>query len=370
MFDHRDERDPRYLWDLASVIIGLEGHSHPHIRPEYDLVWWLGADVLERYFENVIIRPRTKRSLYFPISGMAVMRQQDSYLSFFANPVRSGVINGFKHNDLLSIEYASGGENFIVDSGTYVYTGDPSGRNYFRKTSSHSTLEVDSQEINRFLPKILFSVRHDAEIKQNEWESDHRHDYISAEHSGYTRLENPIIVKRSIFFDKSNLIYLFRDDFMGAGKHLMNGNLVLESDVQVKILTNQIILRKPSGKMTILVFSSEGWLLEKVPHFISGRYGSKKESWKIRYSCYECAPRSCLWGMFGVDSAVDIHLKVSEYYRICESLGWISGSLNKLTLKRGREEITSRREIQKLFTHRLEKVHDKEKQTVSNIESE
>ena len=370
-FDDRAERDPRYLWDLAAVLIGLEGFSHPQIRPEYELLWWLGEKAQNRYFDNVVIRPRRQASLYFPISGLTVLRARDSYMSFFANPVRSGVLNGFKHNDLLAIEYSTGGENFVVDSGTYVFTGDPSGRNFFRKTSSHSTLEVDGQEINRFLPKLLFSVRRDAEIKQSEWESNPYHDYISAEHSGYTRLDNPVIVKRSIHFDKQDLIYLMRDDFMGSGKHLMTVNLILDSEVQARIVQNKVIMRRPSGQMAVMIVDSEGWFLEKVPHYVSDCYGVKKESWKIRFSCFDRAPRTCMWGIFGIDSDSEIHEKIARYRQLSENLGWRSGGLNKLTLKRKAERTISRKEIHELFTPKLERLEKEERRRqLSNVETE
>jgi len=350
----RHERDIQYLLDLASVIIDLKGYSPAHIGPEPELLWWTGLDGTDKYYDNLIHYSRPKESLYFADSGLAVLRNHNSYLGLFANSVRKIGFGGHKHNDLLSFEFSYGNENFIVDSGTYVYTGDPSGRNYFRKTGSHSTLEVDGQEINRFLPKILFSIRKDAEIKEVYWESDGAKDVISADHSGYTRLDNPVIVRRTVHFEKADSIYFFKDQFLGSGKHLFSGNLILNSHIKTGIFDNQVILMTPSGKLSVMVFTQPEWHLEKIPHYISKSYGCKQESWKIRYSQINKAPKSCVWGIFGLDHLSDLNDKMRAFNHKLKAIGWCSSSFSKLILKRSQEVAIPEIELRKLFTPGIE----------------
>jgi len=345
----RDERAISCLMDLAAVILGLKNYHAPKIRPEPELLLWTGCEGYKAYFEKVICPGKSKGSYYFSDSGLAVMRGAKSYLGFFANSASRLGLGGHKHNDILSIEFSYGRDNFLIDSGTYVYTGDPSGRNYFRKTGSHSTPEVDGQEINRFLPKILFSIRRDAEVGEVQWDSENGYDFISAEHSGYARLESPVIVKRSLHFDKQHEIYLFKDDFLGSGKHLLSGNLILDYDVKAGMAGNCAILQAASGRMAVIVFADQDWYLEKIPHYISKSYGSKLESWKIRYHKIAKAPQTCLWGLFGIDSVPQIESKIADFHNILKSLNWKSGPRGKLILRKGAEEIKSLEDIQRLF---------------------
>ena len=47
------------------------------------------------------------------------------------------------HADALSVLFRTGGQDILVDSGTFTYSGDPDWRRYFRGTSAHNTVVVD-----------------------------------------------------------------------------------------------------------------------------------------------------------------------------------------------------------------------------------
>jgi len=207
---------------------------------------------------------------------------------------------------------------------------------------------------NRFLPKILFSIRKDAEIKEVYWESDGAKDVISADHSGYTRLDNPVIVRRTVHFEKADSIYFFKDQFLGSGKHLFSGNLILNSHIKTGIFDNQVILMTPSGKLSVMVFTQPEWHLEKIPHYISKSYGCKQESWKIRYSQINKAPKSCVWGIFGLDHLSDLNDKMRAFNQTIKTIGWCSSSFSKLILKRSQEVAIPEIELRKLFTPGIE----------------
>uniref|UniRef100_UPI00190F100A heparinase II/III domain-containing protein n=1 Tax=Klebsiella pneumoniae TaxID=573 RepID=UPI00190F100A len=50
---------------------------------------------------------------------------------------------GHGHADLLSIQCSAFGEPYIIDPGTYCYTPAEEWRDFFRNTTSHSTVIVD-----------------------------------------------------------------------------------------------------------------------------------------------------------------------------------------------------------------------------------
>lgn len=349
-FEGREERNICHILDLASVVIDLKGYTPPRVRPEIDVLYLTGSAGMNKYFNNLVNRRRQKKSYYFVDSGLAVCRSGENYLGFFANAASEIGVAGHKHNDILALEFSHGKDNFIVDSGTYVYTGDPAGRNYFRKTSSHSTMEVDGLEINRFLPKILFSIRRDAEVREVSWESNNEFDSISAEHSGYIRLEKPVLIKRNLHFDKADGIYLVKDQFMGSGEHQLSGNLILDSDIKAAITDSHALLMAPSGKIAVIVMADPDWSLEKIPHFISKKYGQKFESWKIRYFRTARVPQTCMWGLFAVESYEQIPDKLNKFYDKLSRLNWKPEKFGKLVLKRGSEIVLNTRLLEKMFT--------------------
>src|SRR5688500_1152130 len=106
---------------------------------------------------------------------------------------RGAGINGrgsHGHNDALSIEVSAGGCAFIVDPGTYLYTGDLQRRHDFRSTSYHSTVKIDGVEQNTIRRDLPFVIGDEARPRVLLWEIGPQIDRIIAEHYGYQRLKN------------------------------------------------------------------------------------------------------------------------------------------------------------------------------------
>ena len=70
---------------------------------------------------------------------------------------------GHGHNDILSFELFLNGFNVVTDCGAYLYTASREWRNRFRSTAFHNTVQVDGEELNRFLaPDALWQLPYDA----------------------------------------------------------------------------------------------------------------------------------------------------------------------------------------------------------------
>ncbi|HSJ09304.1 MAG TPA: heparinase II/III-family protein, partial [Longimicrobiales bacterium] len=71
---------------------------------------------------------------------------------------------GHFHNDLLAFEAQYDGLDFIVDGGSFEYTGAPAMRDAFRSTAAHSTVVVQGREQRIWPagPGYLFGVHQDA----------------------------------------------------------------------------------------------------------------------------------------------------------------------------------------------------------------
>lgn len=96
----------------------------------------------------------------YPDFGLYVYRSNHVHLVVRCGSVGQNGYGGHAHNDQLSFELSVGGQPFIVDPGTYVYTPLPEERNRFRSTAAHNTLCPEGAEQNRWKDGLagLFSM--------------------------------------------------------------------------------------------------------------------------------------------------------------------------------------------------------------------
>ena len=88
----------------------------------------------------------------------------------------------------------------MPDSGSYIYSGDPENRNWFRQTKVHQTLTLDGKN-TVYAPKLLF------------WQPGEDLDVLVVENAGYPDLTH----RRAVFFvDKKYFIIV--DEAYGKGQ--------------------------------------------------------------------------------------------------------------------------------------------------------
>lgn len=155
----------------------------------------------------------------FSASGIYILRHRDDYLITDCGPCGQNGNGGHAHNDSLSFELSAGGEDFILDPGTFTYTADEKGRNHFRSTAMHNVVMVDEEEMQPFKRHELFALPENAPPQVLAFETHARYDYLAAEHYGYTRLHEPIVHRRHFLFNKEDRFWLIRDEMLGRGTH-------------------------------------------------------------------------------------------------------------------------------------------------------
>src|SRR6185369_4429515 len=112
-----------------------------------DTLWLLGADGLAR-FDAITAEPPSPTAHAFAESGYFVMRDSWTKEADYAliDCGLHGVQScGHAHADQLSFEYAAQGMTWLVDPGTFTYTGDAGLRDWFRSTAAHNTVTVDGE---------------------------------------------------------------------------------------------------------------------------------------------------------------------------------------------------------------------------------
>lgn len=178
----------------------------------------------------------TLGSQSFLHGGIYILRYKDLYMAVDCG--RNGLNDwgGHAHNDTLSFELCVGRTTFIVDPGTFAYTGSHKWHKVFRSTVFHNTIMVDGEELNRFKPHDFWGLCNDAISQINDWQSGQDIDLLDAEHKGYLRLEDPVIHRRQILFHKASpAFWIIRDILSGQGVHTFEFFIHL-GDVSLQLL--------------------------------------------------------------------------------------------------------------------------------------
>jgi heparan-sulfate lyase len=82
-----------------------------------------------------------------------------------------------------TFELYAGGRNLMPDAGSFIYSGDPEGRRWFRQTKVHQTLTLNGEN-SKYAPKLLL------------WQPGKESDILVVENQSYENLAH----RRSVFF--------------------------------------------------------------------------------------------------------------------------------------------------------------------------
>jgi hypothetical protein len=147
----------------------------------------------------------------FPEAGVAVMTCGDVHAIIDAGPF-GALHSGHSHSDTLSIVLRSGGEEILIDPGTYTYTGEPEWRDWFRGSSAHNTIRIDG--LDQGVMAGPFRWTHQPKVTILHWQTNSESDILEAEchYAGFTH-------RRRVEFQKPD-VFLITDHVSGPpGEH-------------------------------------------------------------------------------------------------------------------------------------------------------
>ena len=134
-----------------------------------------------------------------------------------AGPLGYLSIAAHGHADALALTLSIDGREFLVDPGTYAYHGERRWRDYFRSTAAHNTVCVDGRDQSVAGGAFLW-LRH-ARAWCERFEAGEERDCFEGAHDGYRRLDDPVLHRRRIDFDKRALRLEVRDTLECAAAH-------------------------------------------------------------------------------------------------------------------------------------------------------
>jgi hypothetical protein len=254
-FGNWDRQDCRHL--LAPAALLLERGdllAHADAAAAWEAAWW-GFDPAQAKSDAKPARDGLK---LFPAFGVAVARRGGHYLAITNGAVGTKGFGNHKHNELLSFEHHCGGVPVIVDPGSYVYTSDFAARNLFRGTAYHNTLTVDGVEQNELNSEWIFRLFEKANPEHLSFVQEGECAHYRGRHSGYTRLESPVVHERDFAFDLRTAELRIEDILHGTGTHDLHWHFHCAPGVVVVAQgADRLTLKALDGNNLDLVFDSK-----------------------------------------------------------------------------------------------------------------
>ena len=195
----REAGDFRDTLQIGTALFGVGAWKWAAGPAGPELLWLLGPEGLAAY-DSIVPQEPENTARHFHSSGLIVLRdgwaRQSSYV--FVDGGAHGAANYVHaHADASSFEYAAGGVAWIVDPGTYTYTGDPEWRDRFRSSLAHNTLSI--QEWPQSHPAGPFSWKRVAHASVRRFDVLSEGAMCRVEENGYEHLNPPVRHQRSFY---------------------------------------------------------------------------------------------------------------------------------------------------------------------------
>jgi uncharacterized heparinase superfamily protein len=238
-FDERAPDDFRATLATGASLFRRADYKFVAGEPTEETLWLLGPRGLQD-FDALHAAPPAAASRAFTDGGYYVMRDgwttDSNYLLLDCGT--HGTLGGaHAHADALAVLALSArGQNALVDSGTYTYTGSAALRDQFRSTAAHNTLNVDGESSS--VAESAFRWRQMAHAACRTWLSRARFDLFEGEHDGYMRLDAPAKHVRSVLFVKGDY-WIMRDRVETVGAHDYQLNFHFDARSRLSIETEK-----------------------------------------------------------------------------------------------------------------------------------
>ena len=242
-------------------------------------------------------------SVPFRDGGIYVMRDRNTHVFIDCAPIGLAGMGGHGHNDILGFELFLDGSNVVTDCGAYVYTASAEWRDRFRSTAFHNTVQVDDEELNRFLDGDMWRLQYDAVPTPVSWSETPGEVRLLGGHEGYQRLASPVSHEREFVLQKGRDRLLIVDRLTGGGHRRLVSRFHLDPSVTPALQGEKVRLQAGGRDMWFMLLSApEKTTLTIEPAWVSPRYGHKVPTQCITVSCTTALPSRLAYA-FAVDAS-------------------------------------------------------------------
>lgn len=185
---------------------------------------WLLGDAAAEQFDSLPAADAELPRLAFPEGGYYLLGRDFGTPREVKAVVDAGALGYLSiaahgHADALAFTLSAGGNEILVDPGTYAYHRHKRWRDYFRGTSAHNTLRVDEQD--QSVPGGNFLWVSHARARCERFEPGTARDVLEGVHDGYLRLADPVLHRRRIEFDRLRMRLEVTDTLECAAAHFV-----------------------------------------------------------------------------------------------------------------------------------------------------
>jgi uncharacterized protein GlcG (DUF336 family) len=215
---------------------------------------WLLGDSAAKEFGTLPAAADPTARLAFAEGGYYILGRDFSAASEVkcvvdAGPLGYLSIAAHGHADALALTLSVGGREILVDPGTYAYHCNQSWREYFRGTSAHNTLRVDG--VDQSVPGGNFLWLSHAGARCERFETGIARDVFEGVHDGYTRLDDPVIHRRRIEFDKPRMLMDIRDVLECGRDHTVELHWHLSEACEARVRGHEVEVRRAGAGLRI-----------------------------------------------------------------------------------------------------------------------
>lgn len=204
-----------------------------------------------------------------------------------AGPLGYLSIAAHGHADALAFTLSVGGREMLVDPGTYAYHTQKKWRDYFRGTSAHNTVRVDGVDQSMIGGNFMW-LKH-ARAWCERWESDAGRDFFVGAHDGYRRLQDPVLHRRTLEFDKAACVLRVVDTLECKGEHQVELFWHFAETCRIQVSGNEISAAC-EGVALQIAMPGGTW----VPEVVTGRENPPL-GWVSRHFDQKCSSSSIVW---------------------------------------------------------------------------
>ena len=216
--------DARSWLAVAGAVFQRDDFLTVSRGPQEPLFWLLGAESTRQ--SKKIDSPTTAPVIHsraFPNSGLYLLQDggldtdQRLSVTFDCGELGFKSIAAHGHADALSVTLRVGGQDILIDPGTYDYFTYPAWRDYFRSTRAHNTIQIDGRDQSEMLGPFLWGQRARARCLEFSFDGDVHH--VIGEHDGYSQLEDPVTHRRRVALDRVNRVVTIEDELISTARH-------------------------------------------------------------------------------------------------------------------------------------------------------
>jgi hypothetical protein len=208
--------------------------------------WLLGDDAAERFallHDDAGCQPAQRaftRGGYY-VLGDHFETSEEIRVVADAGPLGYLSIAAHGHADALSFTLSAGGEELLIDPGTFSYHTQPRWRQYFRGTAAHNTLRIDGESQSVSGGNFIWMTHGDGRAVKHETTGDR--ERLVGVHDGYRRLPDPVGTQRELLYDRPTRTLTVTDSLTCSGRHTVEQFWHFGEQCQVVLAPDHAVAR-------------------------------------------------------------------------------------------------------------------------------